>query len=340
VSPRLPWLTGDHEVLSVITARSAAGSRAGRRDDPHRVALVIEGGGMRGAYLGGMIRALSLLGLRDGFDEVIAVSAGAFTATGFVTDRVERSVAVYAEDLAGGEFISWPRYLRRRGPLMSLDFLIDEIMTRRRPFPFEELTERHPRIRPVATDLDALTAVAFTGLESAEDWRLALRASGTVPLVGGDPVEIAGRRYLDGFVADPLPLAKAINAGATHVLALVARAPGERVRTTPGRGHAFARRHYDRLAPGFAALVAERATSYADSLAIITDRNHRHRGDAKVLAVRPTHPTGVAALTTDPAKLWRAGDAGEDAVRLAVSFVRRLDRAGAAGVGAGRAGQA
>jgi predicted patatin/cPLA2 family phospholipase len=316
--PPWPWLSGDREVLDVLRQRRAAGSVPRSRDDPHRVALVIEGGGMRGAYLAGMARALGQLGLRDTFDEIFAVSAGAFTAAALLVGREERCVAVYAEDLAHGGFVSWRRFLTGRGPLIDLDFLIDEVISRRQRIRFADLSTAGPVLRPVATDVDALAPVTLDGLHGDDDWRAALRATATVPLVGGDPVPFRGRRYLDGFVADPLPLARAIRSGATHVLTLVARAPGERLR--PSRRHPpLARSRYDAVAPGLAALMAERSTSYTASLAIIDDRGHRNRGDARVLAVRPTVATGVSAVTTDPARLWRAGAAGEDAMRIAVT---------------------
>ncbi len=312
---RLPWVDGDTEVLDVLLARRAAGSTPRDRDDSHHVTLVVEGGGMRGAYIGGMIRSLSFLGLGPCFDDVYAVSAGAFSATGLALGRVDHSVSVYADDLALGGFVSWPRFLARRGPLISLDFLIDEVMGRRLGLDFDSLSGAEPTLYPVATDLDSLQAVALTGLAGDRQWRQGLRASATVPVFAGPPVELHGRRYVDGFVADSLPLARAIAAGATHVLALVARAPGERLRAGNPRGHTAFTRIYDRVAPGLAALMAERATSYADSLAIVHDRNHRHRAGAYVAAVRPTHATGVSSLTSDPAKLWQAGTAGEAAIR-------------------------
>lgn len=290
---------------------------------------------MRGVCIAGMVRALVDHGLRHTIDEVYAVSAGAFTAAGFVLGDVQHMVAAYADDLARGGFVSWPRYLSGRGPLISHDFLVDEVMTRRYGVRWDDLTGARPALRPVATDLETLQAVAFDDLRTGEEWRLALRASGTVPLLAGDPVELRGRRYVDGYAADALPLARAVAAGATHVLALVVRASGERLRDAGGgRLGAVTARRYDRLAPGLGALMAERPTSYADSLSILTDPDHRHRGDARVLAIRPTHNTGVTAVTMDPAKLWRGGAAGEDAVRLAVAWAARARGAAWAGTSA------
>ena len=52
-----------HEVLRVIEERARSGSRPGHRDDGLRIALSIEGGGMRGTVSAGMALALYERGL-------------------------------------------------------------------------------------------------------------------------------------------------------------------------------------------------------------------------------------------------------------------------------------
>jgi predicted acylesterase/phospholipase RssA len=72
------------KVLEIIQLRAKSGSRPAQRSDPYHVALVIEGGGMRGVAAGGMVSALERLGLRDAFDSVHGSSAGAVAASYFV----------------------------------------------------------------------------------------------------------------------------------------------------------------------------------------------------------------------------------------------------------------
>src|ERR1700739_2781030 len=67
------------DVLRVLRERLRAGSRPGSRTDGLRVALSIEGGGMRGAISAGMALALHELGLVPAFDAVYGASAGAIT---------------------------------------------------------------------------------------------------------------------------------------------------------------------------------------------------------------------------------------------------------------------
>src|SRR5690349_9712640 len=48
-----------HPVRQVLLARRERGSRTGRRDDPFKVGLAIEGGGMRGVVSAAMLTAVT-----------------------------------------------------------------------------------------------------------------------------------------------------------------------------------------------------------------------------------------------------------------------------------------
>lgn len=77
-----------HPVLEVVKRRLETASQPGRRDDKFKVALCIEGGGMRGAISAGMIAAIRYCGLRDVFDVVYGCSAGAVVGAYFIADQV------------------------------------------------------------------------------------------------------------------------------------------------------------------------------------------------------------------------------------------------------------
>ena len=78
-----------HEVLRALTSRERGGSQPGARADGLRVALAIEGGGMRGAISAGMAFALHELGLLPAFDAVYGASAGAITGAWLLSSRPE-----------------------------------------------------------------------------------------------------------------------------------------------------------------------------------------------------------------------------------------------------------
>jgi predicted patatin/cPLA2 family phospholipase len=316
----LGYATGDLDVLSVMLGRQSAGTRPGQHEDTHRVALVIEGGGMRGVYVGGMARALGALGLRDSLDEIVAVSAGAFTGTGLVTGDTDHLARAYYDHLATGAFVDFRRMLARRGPLVSLDFLSDTVMVERHGFDWSSMLDRDLQLRPVATALDTLSACALGDLRTGSDWRSAVHASASIPLWAGPPVELHGRRWVDGFVTDPLPIMRAIDAGATHVLALLARAPDERL-SPSSRVSPLMRTQLNRLAPGLASAMAGRGRRHEVSTALVSGST-RH-GTARVMGLRPGRACGIKSLTTDVRRLRLGGEAGEAAVHRAIAAARR-----------------
>src|SRR5215210_4438182 len=62
-----------------------------------RVALVVEGGGMRGAVSGGMALALDELGLAGAFDAAYGSSAGTLNAMWLVSGRLPEGIPTWTE---------------------------------------------------------------------------------------------------------------------------------------------------------------------------------------------------------------------------------------------------
>ena len=65
-----------HPVIAALQERRRTGSKPGARKDGHKIALAIEGGGLRGCVSAGMASALAHLGIDECFDMVLGSSAG------------------------------------------------------------------------------------------------------------------------------------------------------------------------------------------------------------------------------------------------------------------------
>lgn len=276
--------------------------------DGHRIALVVAGGGMRGAYAGGMAHALDDAGLGGCFDVVYGSSAGAYIGAALLVGDGRGAAHIFFEDMACRAFAD----LRRAGraPVVSLDHLLDHIMAVSKPMPWERLAEVPLRI--VATAADDLTAHVLEPRTPAE-WKLALRATAAIPVVAGPAVELHGRRWIDGSVAEPLPVLRAVRDGATHVLALLNRTVPELRRADPGAGPARWARALDRLAPGLGS-IAQESSRHGPVLAVLDDAGHPDRAGVHLLAVTPAVDEGVRGLTTDPVRVRRAAEAGYTAL--------------------------
>ncbi|MFP5019751.1 patatin-like phospholipase family protein [Pseudonocardia phyllosphaerae] len=307
-----PGAHGDAEVLRLLERRRAAGSAPGRHDDGCRLALVVGGGGMRGAYAGGMGHALELAGFAGCVDEVWGSSAGAFIGTALTLGHAADAASIFPEDMACRDFID-PRRLGARRPMVSLDHLFDSILTDTRPTDWDALAASPVPLRVVVTRAGDLRAHVLTDLPDGDAWRTAMRATATIPLLAGPPVELFGETWIDGSVSDPLPVARALRSGATHVLALMTRTVDELTARTPGTRAPVWARSLDRLAPGLGRM-AQDATRHGETLELLSDAAHPDRADRHLLTLSPHTSAGVRGLTTDRPRVREAVRIGRETV--------------------------
>ena len=319
-STSLPFVHGDRDVLRVLLDRRAAGSTPGSRRDAHRVALVIGGGGMRGSYVAGMLEALDRAGLRPGFDEVYGSSSGAISAAAFLTGSAAACAACFHEDLCTDVFISLRRLGTRR-PVVRLDHLLDEVLRVRKPLDWAALGRTAAPLRVVATDTADLAAHELTGMATVADWRCALQASASIPLLAGPPVAYGGARWVDGSVGEPLAMVRALRGGATHVLVMLCRGNDD-IHPDADAGLSLWARLLDRVVPGLGS-VAQGSRRYGSDLRIVTDAAHPDRGPGHLMAIGPSRSAEVGALCIEAGPVASAVRIGDASVTAAIAAADR-----------------
>jgi predicted patatin/cPLA2 family phospholipase len=310
-----------HPVADLLRARRAEDSVPGARHDPHRVALVLEGGGMRGVVSAGMTAALERLRLTPCFDLVVGSSAGALNAAALLAGVAQPAAAMYHGILASRQFVNPARLLVGR-PALDVSFVLAHVSA--------DIDEgRHVRtiespipLHCVALDVETATPAEFTGMRTRDDLVRVLLATTRMPLVGGPPVPIDGRRYIDGALSCPIPVSTALDAGATHVLVLQTRPQGV-PRTAGSRlGETLVERHLRRLNPELAAVWRGRAAAYEELVDDIGRRSRSPDGAPPyVLGLRPPAGTPVVAqLERRPEVLAQAAADGQRLVEDALGF--------------------
>lgn len=308
-------LPGDDEVLRALVRRRDTGNR----DDGHRIALVVSGGGMRGAYAGGMAHALDDAGLAGGFDVVYGSSAGAYIGGALLLGDGRGAAHIFFEDMACRAFADLRRMGTRR-PVVSLDHLIDDIMVNSKPMPWDRLHASPVPLRVVATALDDLTPHVLEP-RNPDEWKVAFRATAAIPVLGGPPVELHGRRWIDGSVSEPLPVLRALRDGATHVLVLINRTVPDLRRADPGTGPARWAQALDRLAPGLGS-IAQESNRIGPVLTVLDDARHPSREGRYLLPLTPGEDAGVKGLTIDVSRVYRAARIGYSTVEAALRLMQ------------------
>lgn len=305
-------------VLDVLALRRAEASTPGARHDGHRLALIIEGGGSRAAYSTGMIGVLHELGLVDGFDAVFGSSAGALNGAWLLCGRAPEAMAGWTAPGVMRRVMDTRRAVRGR-PVVDLDYLINELYTHLLPIDFAAVLANPVSLHPLATDAADGRSVDLASLiHDVGTMKDALRASSCLPVMAGPPVDLGnGRRFLDGGVAEPIPIRTALAQGASHALVLRTRRlddPSEPPGSLAGR---VTTRWFRRHAPG--------ALHAWDSRPRRTVEDERFlAGRPSVLQIRP--PLGspsVSRIATDPVLLGSAVAIGHAAASVALKSLRR-----------------
>lgn len=308
-------------MLEVLLERHARGSRPGRRDDPHRVALCVEGGGSRATYSSGMVLAIEELGLTYSFDAVYGTSAGSLSGSWLVADSAANCCEGWWRPGLMERVTDVVRGLRGR-PVIDVEYLINTAAQEQDiPLDWQAIVDAEIPLHPVATDVESGEAVDLHDtIVDAESLRMALRASACVPLLAGFPIEIGGRRFVDGAVSEPLPFHSALASGATHLLVL---------RTRRADQEAFEATRIER------AVVSRLGASRAPGLVqMLGTHMQRRRADDERLGLATAEPgtdgpflfevrppedaDTVSPLETDPDRLRRAVYVGRDAMVAAL----------------------
>ncbi|MDE3131744.1 MAG: patatin-like phospholipase family protein [Acidobacteriota bacterium] len=195
----------DHPVVALALRRREQGSLPGARDDGRRVALVIEGGGMRGVVSAGMTAAIEQLGLTNSFDEVHGASAGAFNAAFVIAGQASYLTGLYQHGFGNPNFVSVRRVLRGRS-LFDMDYVVNEVWRTQRPLHTERILQSAIALHCTATDVETATVVDLTDLRDDSEIRSALLASARLPWLAGAPVAFRGRMLFDATLAEAVPV--------------------------------------------------------------------------------------------------------------------------------------
>jgi NTE family protein len=213
---RTAWLAGQ------------AGLEDDGEDEPEerrpRTALVLAGGGIRGAVQIGMLQVLTEHGFVP--DRIYGSSVGAINGAAFAGDPTPEGVArmteiwlsltrdaVYPQSRLHGPWL----YFQQRDSVYAnsgLRKIVEDGIT------YERLEDAVVPVEVVATSLTDGREHWFTYGPVPE----AVLASAAIPAIF-PPVEIDGDRFIDGGVVDNVPIRRAIESGATRIVVLLCTPP-------------------------------------------------------------------------------------------------------------------
>ena len=263
-----------------------------------KTSLVLEGGGLRGAYTAGSLSWLIDQGIE--FDHAYGISTGAVWLANYLMKSKENLYDYSVEGITDKRIVGL-RPLLRCGRIVDYDFLFDHIMVEERGFDIAPL--KKCRIKAFVGLYDL--SVGKTEYHPIQSMNLAqLKASTSLPIIG-KIVKDNGKELLDGGITDMIPIEQSIKDGCNRHLIITTK-PGD-----------FERK------PAKAAVVKLMKMTYPQCPAISEDYRIRHLNyqdqisqikklvdEKEAVYVFPSRSSNVTRLggkTEDLAELFELG---------------------------------
>lgn len=184
-----------------------------------KTALVVQGGTLRSVASCGAAAALNYLGFTNAFDRVYGASSGAVNAAYYLAEQAALGVTVYTEDVNNRRFLD----LFRRGRKMDLEFLFDTIVQDRKKHDEEKLRQHPTELKILTVDSETAETVWFSSKDPAINLYDALKASCALPVIYGRSVVVGGRKCIDGYMREPIPVFTPLQQDYTDILVLMTR---------------------------------------------------------------------------------------------------------------------
>ena len=228
----------------------------------NNIALVVEGGAMRGIFAAGVLDGF-LENSFNPFTHFYGVSAGALNLSSFLAGQHGRNYEVYMRYTLNPEFINLIRFLKG-GHLIDIDWLLEHSL-KEVPLHSHRIFEENIPFYVGVTNVRTARTEYFSVREK-EEFEHILKASSALPLFYRSFPRINEIPMTDGGLQDPIPVQKAIDDGANKILVIRSRK----------KDYTKSVGAFDRLMsfifrrnPHLSSLLIDRAESYNQTLQLI-----------------------------------------------------------------------
>lgn len=275
----------------------------------YQAGLVLEGGGMKGAYTSGVLDYFLEKELE--FSSCYGVSSGAVNLCSFLSKQKKRGF----KSLTG--YMGNSRYcglysLITDGNIVNSQYSMDLIPNYLLPFDRETYEKYTGKAYAVVTNIETGEAEYLLMKNMPKDLR-AVQASTALPLVF-QTVDINGKLYLDGGIADAIPIQKSILDGNRKNVIILTKEVGY-VRE-PATGLSLIRMRYHKY-PKIYEVMKERHNTYNETMEYI----RRLEKEGKAFVIQPKVKSNVGRLEKDEEKMQ---DLYDDGYRDAKECFERL----------------
>ena len=273
--------------------------------------LIMEGGAMRGMFTAGVIDVMMEHGIE--LDGAIGVSAGAAFGCNYKSKQIGRVIRYntrFCQDKRYGNF----GVLLKTGNYYSKEFCYEEVPMGHDVFDFDTYERNPMEFYVVATDVETGEAV-YHKLEDRHDhgfeW---IRASASMPLVSRI-IEIDGGKYLDGALADSVPVQFFESIGYDRNIVILTWPLGfQKKRESLFPLMKLVYKKYPKL-------VRSMATRHEEYNATL-DYIRRRERSGELLVIRPPKKLPIGRTENDPEKLRQVYEIGRQTAEARIAEIQ------------------
>lgn len=254
------------------------------------VGLVLEGGAMRGMYTAGVLDIF--MDYNIPVDGIIGVSAGVLFGVNYPSKQRGRVIRY------NKRFVKDPRYMGMKsflttGNIINKDFAYYTVPQKLDVFDQEAFEQSGIDFYATLTNVETGDA-EYVKLHNLFDEMEVLRATAALPLVS-KIVEIDGKKYLDGSIADSIPIDKIREMGYDKVIVVLTRPVEYRKKPSKPIMYKLVYGKY----PKFIERVVNRYKNYNDTVERIVDMESKK----EIFVIRPSKMVDIKKMERDENKL-------------------------------------
>ena len=240
-----------------------------------KTCLILEGGALRGIYTAGVLDEL----IKDNIkiDTIIGVSMGALVGVNYLSNQPGRAIRYNLKYCKDKRYISI-RSLLRTGNIVNKEFAYYKIPEELDKFDYDTYKKSKIKFYCTVTNLETGKAEYIEIKDSKKDIEY-LRAGSAMPGVS-KIVEVNNKKYLDGGIADSIPIKKAIELGYDKIIVITTRPIEYRKKDTSLKAMQLLYRKY----PNFQKTISLRNNNYNKTVEEIIDLERNGR----LFVIRPS----------------------------------------------------
>ena len=257
----------------------------------NKVGLVLEGGGLRGIFTAGALDYLMERGVK--FDYVIGVSAGSCNTFQYLGNKKGFLKTCMLESEGKDSFFGVQQMVESH-KIVDLDKVFDEY-AEMYGFDYKKFMKNKTEWEMVVTNVKTGKAEYLSDRKDLERAKTISKASCSLPIITS-PKELDGKLYLDGGIADSIPVKRAQEMGCDKVVVICTRRKDKYPHMSDPE-KAVVEQLYKKY-PKLISTMYRRENVYKKTKKYIDEQDKK----GKVIQITPTLPE-IGRLETDEEKL-------------------------------------